>query len=74
MCGIAGIFYKDAQEHDVGDALIQMLYGSQHRGQESTRFAVYGHVYMCFYRRRLSHAVYPILHAKYIGNSIDGVR
>ena len=44
MCGIAGIFYKDAQEHDVGDALIQMLYGCQHRGKDSTGFALYGDV------------------------------
>ena len=42
MCGIAGIFYKDEKEHDVGVALIEMLYGCQHRGQDSTGFAVYG--------------------------------
>jgi glutamate synthase domain-containing protein 1 len=44
MCGIAGIFYKDARQHDVGDALIQMLYGCQHRGKDSTGFALYGDV------------------------------
>ena len=43
MCGIAGIFYKDQEEeHDIGKALIQMLYGCQHRGRDSTGFAVYG--------------------------------
>ena len=44
MCGIAGIFYKDERAHDVGDALIEMLYGCQHRGKDSTGFAIYGDV------------------------------
>ena len=44
MCGIAGIFYKDESEHDIGDALIEMLYGCQHRGKDSTGFALYGDV------------------------------
>ena len=34
--------YKDSgQAHEVGRALIQMLYGCQHRGQDSTGFALY---------------------------------
>jgi glutamate synthase domain-containing protein 1 len=41
MCGIAGIFYKDQKEHGIGQALIQMLYGCQHRGRDSTGFALY---------------------------------
>ena len=42
MCGIAGIFYKHDGSQDVGGALIQMLDGCQHRGQDSTGFALYG--------------------------------
>ena len=42
MCGIAGIFFKKHTQRDVGGALVQMLYGCQHRGQDSTGFAVYG--------------------------------
>jgi glutamate synthase domain-containing protein 1 len=42
MCGIAGVFYKDHNERDVGQALIEMLYGCQHRGKDSTGFALYG--------------------------------
>ena len=43
MCGIAGIFYKGGGEkHDIGKALFQMLYGCQHRGRDSTGFALYG--------------------------------
>jgi glutamate synthase domain-containing protein 1 len=42
MCGIAGILYKtDGERHDVGSALIQMLDGCQHRGPDSTGFALY---------------------------------
>ena len=41
MCGIAGIFYKERKECDIGQALIQMLYGCQHRGRDSTGFALY---------------------------------
>jgi glutamate synthase domain-containing protein 1 len=48
MCGIAGILYKDGQRHELGDALISMLDGCQHRGPDSTGFALYhdtnGHV------------------------------
>ena len=43
MCGIAGILYKNAK-HDfaTGRALIDMLDGCQHRGPDSTGFALYG--------------------------------
>jgi methylamine---glutamate N-methyltransferase subunit A len=42
MCGIAGILYKsDGERHDVGQALIDMLDGCQHRGPDSTGFALY---------------------------------
>jgi glutamate synthase domain-containing protein 1 len=43
MCGIAGILYKhDTGEHAIGESLIQMLDGCQHRGRDSTGFALYG--------------------------------
>ena len=43
MCGIAGIMYKgEAQTFDTGEALIRMLDGCQHRGPDSTGFALYG--------------------------------
>ena len=43
MCGIAGILYKDgaAERHDLGRDLITMLDGCQHRGPDSTGFALY---------------------------------
>ena len=42
MCGIAGIMYKRKNGHaDVGKALISMLDGCQHRGPDSTGFALY---------------------------------
>lgn len=42
MCGIAGILYKtDGELQDVGSALISMLDGCQHRGPDSTGFALY---------------------------------
>jgi glutamate synthase domain-containing protein 1 len=43
MCGIAGILYKNGAEgeHDIGNALITMLDGCQHRGPDSTGFALY---------------------------------
>lgn len=42
MCGIAGILYKaNGAEHDIGSALIDMLDGCQHRGPDSTGFALY---------------------------------
>jgi len=48
MCGIAGILYKDSQgrgsqsQHPLGRALVSMLDGCQHRGEDSTGFAMYG--------------------------------
>ena len=42
MCGIAGILYKSSNpDRDVGEALINMLDGCQHRGPDSTGFALY---------------------------------
>jgi glutamate synthase domain-containing protein 1 len=43
MCGIAGILYKasNGERHDIGQALIDMLDGCQHRGPDSTGFALY---------------------------------
>jgi glutamate synthase domain-containing protein 1 len=41
MCGIAGILYKDGRRHDLGSDLIAMLDGCQHRGPDSTGFALY---------------------------------
>ena len=42
MCGIAGILYKSSNaDQDVGEALISMLDGCQHRGPDSTGFALY---------------------------------
>ncbi len=42
MCGIAGIMYRGVdQVFDTGDALIRMLDGCQHRGPDSTGFALY---------------------------------
>ena len=43
MCGIAGILYKHLrQDISAGQALIDMLDGCQHRGPDSTGFALYG--------------------------------
>jgi glutamate synthase domain-containing protein 1 len=41
VCGIAGILYKDGRRHDLGADLIAMLDGCQHRGPDSTGFALY---------------------------------
>ena len=43
MCGIAGILYKDTVDLDLalGRDLITMLDGCQHRGPDSTGFALY---------------------------------
>ena len=42
MCGIAGILYKgDHRNLTTGQALINMLDGCQHRGPDSTGFALY---------------------------------
>ncbi|MBT6277290.1 MAG: amidophosphoribosyltransferase [Chromatiales bacterium] len=43
MCGIAGIMFKnDSRGFSAGEALIDMLDGCQHRGPDSTGFALYG--------------------------------
>ncbi|MCC0014793.1 MAG: class II glutamine amidotransferase [Rhodobiaceae bacterium] len=45
MCGIAGIMFKktgDGRNTSTGQALIDMLDGCQHRGPDSTGFALYG--------------------------------
>jgi glutamate synthase domain-containing protein 1 len=43
MCGIAGILFKTGgTERLAGEALIDMLDGCQHRGPDSTGFALYG--------------------------------
>ena len=42
MCGIAGVLYKQKGAHDIGKTLINMLDGCQHRGPDSTGFALYG--------------------------------
>ena len=42
MCGIAGVMYRGAdKEFSTGEALIRMLDGCQHRGPDSTGFALY---------------------------------
>ena len=42
MCGIAGIMYRgNHASFETGDALIRMLAGCQHRGPDSTGFALY---------------------------------
>jgi methylamine---glutamate N-methyltransferase subunit A len=43
MCGIAGVFFKKPGSNQVlGRALVDMLDGCQHRGLDSTGFALYG--------------------------------
>ena len=43
MCGIAGIMFKNGGGTEpAGRALIDMLDGCQHRGPDSTGFALYG--------------------------------
>ena len=41
MCGIAGVVYRD-NPGQVGEALLKMLRGCQHRGPDSTGLALYG--------------------------------
>ena len=42
MCGIAGVFFKKASSNQIlGKALVDMLDGCQHRGPDSTGFALY---------------------------------
>ena len=60
MCGIAGVMYRGVgQNFDTGEALIQMLDGCQHRGPDSTGFALYapeqsGRLKMRFFLDRLT--------------------
>jgi len=42
MCGIAGVLFKHQGSHEIGKTLIEMLDGCQHRGPDSTGFALYG--------------------------------
>jgi len=42
MCGIAGIMLKSSSDFKTGEALVNMLNGCQHRGPDSTGFALYG--------------------------------
>ena len=42
MCGIAGVLFKQQGSHKIGKTLIEMLDGCQHRGPDSTGFALYG--------------------------------
>ncbi len=42
MCGIAGVLFKRQGSHEIGKTLIEMLDGCQHRGPDSTGFALYG--------------------------------
>ena len=43
MCGIAGVLFKNAELNArLGETLIEMLDGCQHRGPDSTGFALYG--------------------------------
>ena len=45
MCGIAGVLYKQnfsGRNRSTGQALVEMLDGCQHRGPDSTGFALYG--------------------------------
>ena len=46
MCGIAGILFKNQPSAwTAGNALVEMLDGCQHRGPDSTGFALYGPVH-----------------------------
>ena len=42
MCGIAGVLFKRQGAHEIGKTLVDMLDGCQHRGPDSTGFALYG--------------------------------
>ena len=55
MCGIAGILYKnDHHGFRAGQALVDMLDGCQHRGPDSTGFALYGETHAGRLRLRFS--------------------
>ena len=46
MCGIAGIMFKHGEgDISTGEALIEMLDGCQHRGPDSTGYALYGEMH-----------------------------
>ncbi len=42
MCGIAGIVWKDSQTSNIGSEMTSMLQALEHRGPDSTGFALYG--------------------------------
>jgi glutamate synthase domain-containing protein 1 len=42
MCGIAGIIYRDGEEHPIGNEMTRMLQSMKHRGPDSTGYALYG--------------------------------
>lgn len=52
VCGIAGIIYKKQSDGPLGRDLIAMLGGCQHRGPDSTGFALYGQGSQETYRLR----------------------
>jgi len=70
MCGIAGILYKRGNtDAAVGKALIDMLDGCQHRGPDSTGFALYhdaepGHFRLRFYIGEGKEAETTVAHIK----------
>jgi methylamine---glutamate N-methyltransferase subunit A len=41
MCGIAGIIYRDGEQHDIGQAMTAMLQSMKHRGPDSTGYALF---------------------------------
>jgi len=67
MCGIAGVIYKRNEPRPIGDALLKMLHGCQHRGPDSTGLAMYAEhvsdrlILRLFYDADLSHnqALWP---------------
>ena len=70
MCGIAGIMYK-REDHgfEAGKALIDMLDGCQHRGPDSTGFALYGDDKQGHLRLR-----FLVGEGDEAGAAIDGIR
>jgi methylamine---glutamate N-methyltransferase subunit A len=41
MCGIAGVIYRDAVDHELGNDVTRMLQSMKHRGPDSTGYALY---------------------------------
>jgi methylamine---glutamate N-methyltransferase subunit A len=41
MCGIAGVIYRDAGDHELGIDMTRMLQSMKHRGPDSTGYALY---------------------------------